>query len=328
MSREPTHGDEKHKHSGHESDELTYRQNVVAALERIAGDASTSQKQHARDEEFARRLERLQYRLERRKFGVDKAAVIGAYLALALLFVQDIFLGVSLQDARSAADHQYAAMSSQQRVMQGQLDEVQSQERAFVGVPELSIEWVSDTSAIGITSENPTKPKNFWFVRPIIENTGSTPSKNLRFVPVGTCAVNPVISGPRQITDGECGSKTVADDPADEAESVYDPWSKRVLLPHAKVVVGGLGVTPEGLRKMASQKLSWYIFGIIRYNDVFPKTREHVTKYCFVSKGYLGIDKKPFFNNCRHFNCADDECQTDRKAYDSELAAGTLEMTQ
>jgi hypothetical protein len=60
---------------------------------------------------------------------------------------------------------------------------------------------------------------------------------------------------------------------------------------------------------------------VIHYYDIFPGTKEHVTKFCFA----IGAEKtaeneiKPRYGSCRHWNCADEECKTDRDAYQREV---------
>lgn len=54
--------------------------------------------------------------------------------------------------------------------------------------------------------------------------------------------------------------------------------------------------------------------GVIRYNDIFPNTEEHVTKFCYWIRADLsGVDQKsvgePYATQCGgHTNCADHEC--------------------
>jgi hypothetical protein len=63
-----------------------------------------------------------------------------------------------------------------------------------------------------------------------------------------------------------------------------------------------------------------YFFGEIIYNDVFPKTKNHITKYCFKITGIGGKEGPLLIDPCVHWNCADDECQSDKERYEAEAA--------
>jgi hypothetical protein len=62
----------------------------------------------------------------------------------------------------------------------------------------------------------------------------------------------------------------------------------------------------------------FYIWGVARYRDVFPKTPEHVTKFCVVASGLAGDPKKTWdsktnpvdilFRTYHRHNCADEDC--------------------
>jgi hypothetical protein len=67
-----------------------------------------------------------------------------------------------------------------------------------------------------------------------------------------------------------------------------------------------------------------FIEGLITYNDVFPSTGLHTLKFCYRLAANISEDNKiiPSYFFCDHWNCADAECDEDRKNYDREIAEG------
>ena len=67
--------------------------------------------------------------------------------------------------------------------------------------------------------------------------------------------------------------------------------------------------------------LQFYFYGEIRYNDVFPDTLLHVTKFCFkIALISTPPDRVGAIDLCSHWNCADEECHADKARYDKELS--------
>jgi hypothetical protein len=70
------------------------------------------------------------------------------------------------------------------------------------------------------------------------------------------------------------------------------------------------------LELLADHKMKIFAYGWARYRDIFPNTRQHVTKYCFEIKinrisGSAAIGKETFSPNasaCVKNNCTDEEC--------------------
>jgi hypothetical protein len=82
--------------------------------------------------------------------------------------------------------------------------------------------------------------------------------------------------------------------------------------------LAGMGITEPSLRAiLGGFKMS--IFGLIYYNDIFPSTKEHVTKFCYQIGANLSETNQiaSSFGFCNHWNCADDECDDDRKSMGS-----------
>jgi hypothetical protein len=90
--------------------------------------------------------------------------------------------------------------------------------------------------------------------------------------------------------------------------------------------MGGLAPTPP-IAAVTSQNL-WdvqqgrqflYLWGWVRYFDVFPNTKQHITRFCWmvmpVGDPFTYVPNDPQhtlrFDNIHHTegNCADDECR-------------------
>ncbi len=82
-------------------------------------------------------------------------------------------------------------------------------------------------------------------------------------------------------------------------------------------------ITGEELVAIRDGKKHFYVWGVARYHDVFPGTPRHVTKFCCSIGNVTGNPREgydvnsnaveitfPFYH--RH-NCADDDCQDQRK---------------
>jgi hypothetical protein len=87
-----------------------------------------------------------------------------------------------------------------------------------------------------------------------------------------------------------------------------------VLGPHSVQTVGGIAISSDFLKRPNNP---WFIYGIAVYDDIFQQAA-HVTKYCYEVIGLVGADETPSIAACSHWNCADEECERDKKAYDSE----------
>ena len=80
--------------------------------------------------------------------------------------------------------------------------------------------------------------------------------------------------------------------------------------------------------KAQSDQIGRFVFGSIHYTDIFSKV--HVSKYCFqidgATYGATGIENLQ--NVCSHWNCSDEYCDADKKAYDEEFDAAYAKAGQ
>jgi hypothetical protein len=177
-----------------------------------------------------------------------------------------------------------------QRSAQAAHESYISTQRAFITVNELSI----------VPEYSVNDPTNFmgWTFAPVIENSGSTPTKFLKLV---------VRAQPQG--------------PASDPESLYPSGTKiRMLVgPKSKVTVpatpdSGLWIPNGSILWAAKGQTTVYVFGAIHYDDVFENTPEHITDYCFQieAKGDGSPSTKISYRFCPRWNCADDECKADK----------------
>ena len=99
-----------------------------------------------------------------------------------------------------------------------------------------------------------------------------------------------------------------------------------ILGPQSVIPVGGIGVTENSIHALL-KGFKMYVFGLVYYYDIFPNTKRHVTKFCYQIGANLS-DKSELissFGFCAHWNCADEECVDDRKAWETDVAAGKIQ---
>lgn len=119
-----------------------------------------------------------------------------------------------------------------------------------------------------------------WIVRPVIENSGSTPTKDLRYNFSG-------VAGPSH--DNYVGVVLpVAEEDPDKGFFVATNITKTrlprlILGAKAKSTIGWMEITTETLQRMFDGEIGrCFINGAIRYRDILDPTVEHVTKFCYV----------------------------------------------
>jgi hypothetical protein len=191
-----------------------------------------------------------------------------------------------------------------------------SVQRAFITIDGLDISAIKSVEGGEITH---------WMFKTIIKNSGNTPTKDMRWAHGGEAA-GPV-GEPIRTAPG-MPLPTTAHDP----DMMYDniihmrQYAPRALLgPQTKlpIEVGGFGIPLIELRKISKGEAVYFIVASIHYHDVFKGSPEHITKSCFRIGAAIESDDtiKPSYGLCPHWNCADDECENDRREYEEEMAA-------
>jgi hypothetical protein len=193
-------------------------------------------------------------------------------------------------------------------------------QRAFVTISEFRVE-MRDGLAPSPPGQ-PGVPTKYWTFIPVMKNSGTTPTKNLRYLPIGMCNITIFQGqggfsvGPRTIM--QCDPEVNPIDPADHKGQI----SRYPLGPQAQAPLGSIAFDPTYIDKMRTTGLRAYSLGIVQYNDFFENTPPHVTKYCFEIA--VDFEGKPSYGLCAHWNCVDEECKNDRDEWEKEVAEGKI----
>ena len=151
----------------------------------------------------------------------------------------------------------------------------------------------------------------YWTFQTILENTGSTPTKNMTVTSAVSFSVPVLPDSP--------------DDPGElrkQSREAYPTVTDYFIGPHGKVAVDAISLINKTLEDMADQRADFFVYGIARYNDQFAETAERLTKFCFVVRPYKGQTGLTLQNRgpCHHWNCGDGDCQRDKQGYEEERA--------
>jgi hypothetical protein len=146
----------------------------------------------------------------------------------------------------------------------------------------------------------------YWMFGVRFENSGSTPTSEMEF-----------------ITIADRGSPT---DPEEAFQNPTPLVSKfpGLLGPKAQDIPIGTqsGLPTKSLEEMAKARTNYYIRGAVHYRDLFKKSAEHVTKFCFAIIPYMvGNELKSGVQRCLYWNCSDNECKKDRDRFDAAVRA-------
>ncbi|HWA91366.1 MAG TPA: hypothetical protein VG889_15125 [Rhizomicrobium sp.] len=168
-----------------------------------------------------------------------------------------------------------------------------TQLQAFVFSPQVRHFWNIDQTVT--QPADPTQPRiiRSWEFRPVWQNSGETQTKNM------TTHVE----------------HEFRDSPLPENFLFRDStaaFAKMLIGPKSSANGGVTRVfTIQELTQIQNGERFLYLWGWVRYNDVFPGTREHITRYC-VQVLVIGDPKRsdcvfwfPFPNIG---NCSDAEC--------------------
>jgi hypothetical protein len=134
-----------------------------------------------------------------------------------------------------------------------------SNNRAFVFVPTFGQFWEHD----------PATDHYNWRLRPTLRNSGETPTKNLTMFVECEIRNTPLPAGYSFTAD----ARNIA----------------RAIIPPKFDISGGAAprnpgaaITPQDIIDAQNSRKFIYLWGVIRYSDVFPGTRPHITKYCYI----------------------------------------------
>jgi hypothetical protein len=175
--------------------------------------------------------------------------------------------------------------------------------------------WVADKRAFvfptGINpfwELNPDEGFYYWRIRPVWQNSGETPTRRLRLYT--DCEIRDTALPPNfQFVDGPI------------------PPGAGMLGPHSSSMGGAApliprpGISPQDILDAIASRKFIYLWGWVRYYDVFPNTKEHVTRFCWqimpvgdphaFTPGQIPTAPGSLQFAYLHIgqgNCADDEC--------------------
>jgi hypothetical protein len=142
---------------------------------------------------------------------------------------------------------------------------------------------------------------NFW-----MENSGTTPTRDLNGHINWAKGTHPL---PNDFT--------FPDVPDREGITTGEPVMP-VLTPKSKFNLTAGPISKDFIEKLYRQEVYLYVYGWVRYNDIFDKTPRHVTKFCYqllarrgttrLQTGQEGQGLQTVITGTR-FNCYDEECR-------------------
>jgi hypothetical protein len=186
------------------------------------------------------------------------------------------------------------------------LTEVQ---RAFIVLDKVQVNRYNDSGESKVT------------ISLDIKNSGATPTRNLfYFIQNGVGEFFGEI--PRRTND--IILPNVPGDPAKifyvGGDEIFKGWQRSfaVVGPQGRLIINDIEFPSRTWANskdvMRLHKTS--ISGVIVYNDVFPFSERHITKFC-----YFIYPETWRVQECGYWNCADKECDRDIDAYNAELRA-------
>jgi hypothetical protein len=141
-----------------------------------------------------------------------------------------------------------------------------------------------------------------WEFRPVLENSGTTPTRQARHhVNYFSLPVS-VAFPPKQFTFPDLHT------PEDPTEAPFG------LGPREIATGALLSISKEVITNVKDRRQNLYFWGWATYRDVFPKTPEHITMFCFALSGIRGelvpnAQQGFLWSLCNRHNCEDDECK-------------------
>jgi hypothetical protein len=202
---------------------------------------------------------------------------------IVLFWVQLRYMRVGTNDTGVAA---LAAQSSADIAKQSMV----SSNRAYVH--HNGCRWISHTD----TKDG----HNFWSIRPRWINSGNTPTRHLS------------VHIQYLLLDAALDPKYAFDIPLN-AVPVFS-----TIAPKGEIESEYYNISGADLIAVRDEKKFFYIWGVVRYRDVFPKTPERITKFCVQAKSVTGNPNKGWnatnnpveilLANYHRHNCSDEDC--------------------
>lgn len=225
-----------------------------------------------------------------REYCVQRRAAIAGErqgdIALGAAFVSFFALAAAVGAVMAAG---FAAVRARETVDTMQ-DTAKRQLRAYVNFD--GMQWSSESDHDGL----------WWRMRARWINTGSTPTRDL--------TVNgDVCTGVEQIS--EDFDFTIPE--ARKIPAMIRPHSGRIEGRPFRISAEELALVQRGIRHL-------FVWGVVKYGDVFEGTPSHVTRFCCYAASITGDPMKPFdekanpvnivFLHWYKHNCVDEDCAT------------------
>jgi hypothetical protein len=225
---------------------------------------------------------------------------------------------------------QYTVYERQAVIMDLQTKILAIAQRSFITVSQLE------------RSEQKTQDGGFagWIFEPAIKNTGSTMTHGMKFVEITPMNWSR-FADQNSTADMEIWLANQIGSPPDP-EDAFVAKRSSVLLPTVRTAILGPNSTlpPRDFLQAAQNVIApvildgiernnsmRFFYGAIRYGDQISKADDvHITKYCFAITPLITPQSKtPTVSLCRHWNCADSECENDKKNYDEARKAASAD---
>ncbi|NOS76923.1 MAG: hypothetical protein HOP35_03155 [Nitrospira sp.] len=140
----------------------------------------------------------------------------------------------------------------------------------------------------------------FWAIRTRWVNSGNTPTRKLCF----------------RIHFDLRSDELPAD--FGFTEDSQAPDVPALVYPKGEIIVGIFHINGDDLVAISQGKKHLYVWGCAKYRDVFPGTKEHITKVCLFARNITGDPMLPWdektnpvdivFASYHRHNCADEDC--------------------
>jgi hypothetical protein len=219
--------------------------------------------------------------------------------------------------------NQWIEMEAQSKATEGQLRMLEQQiadarqiQRAFITSSNYKIARVPDASL-----------NSCWRFRPVISNAGASPTVDMRY---STEIIVMALPLPGQ--QGSANGMVFAPTDPNTKFQRFRGWGGALLGPKQDLpdtpALDTVCLTKDDRPSIWAQERV-YARGVIHYRDAYPGHAEHVTKYCFwIRAAEAGNGWEPEPSLCSHWNCADEECDRGKEAYEAEVAADFKESGQ
>ena len=211
-----------------------------------------------------------------------------------------------------------------------------SVQRASVNAGQLKMEKY-------VVQNDAERKRAFWRFSPIFTNDGSTSTKNLFIYTVGQVSAVPTKSGDGSIIfkpEATTRSATLIfsipifsqKPPAvffpPDPQDGFDKGKIGIYIgPHGSVNLSSVSIPEDDLINDIKSGYGLHVFGETKYKDTLRDQVEHITKFCYSVSGdfSIGGEFSPVQNFCPHWNCADEECESDKDRNTKDVAKVILD---